>query len=497
MAGSYIFGGSPQRVKPEINFEPHLGQIEIMEQVQANFASDDPAAIVEIIASRGWGKTLFMVCALLVPFLDSNPGAKVMWVAPTYNIALSPVDDVFKSVDELTGLKWVPDMDKNGIKLWEFAITASGPTLRWYNGATVSFKSADSPDSIVSRGYNLIIIDEAALIEERVFTQQILGTARKQGIKIFMITSPRGKKHWTYKYFQKGQDASDGKYLSFAQPYTKNPHFSPILAELIKDLPDWIYRQEYMAEFIDDGDSVFRNIEACMILGDEIQFHSNQQEWSIPITDVLVKTFDDKEVTRKAEDRRFVVSMDLAKSKDFTVIIGMDLETAQCVFYKRMNKTDYRDVIKECVAVCHALNGAELIYDSTGVGAGVGDFLNNYDVVAHPYTFTNESKNDLVNRLILSMEYAEIRLPNIVTLKNEFAAFTYELTRTGKISYNAPSGLHDDIVISVAMANWFRKEAYGADEAMVLEEVMKMNTGKKPVEQRLSRLQQSMIDDND
>lgn len=492
-----VFGTPPSYVA--VNYRPHAGQEEISEVLRKNFVLPTAAAVVEIIASRGWGKTLYLVCEVLVPFLNTHPNAKVMWVAPTYNAALAPIDDVFRGTNEETGERWVPETDGDGNKVWEYTggSGASSPTLRWYNGATVSFKSAENPDSIVSRGYNLIIIDEAAMVQERVFTQQIMGTARKRGIKIFMISSPRGKKHWTYKYFLKGQDQKDTKYLSFAQPYTKNPHFSPILKELIKDIPDWMYRQEYLAEFIDDGDSVFKNVEACLRDMPELQFEGNQQEWSIPIAAIEVKDFHGVAMAKKPEDRRFIVSMDLAKSKDFTVITGMDLETGEIVYYRRMNKTDYRDVVKECVKVCAMLNGATLIYDATGVGAGVGDFLKNEDVIAHPYTFTNDSKADLINRLIISIEYEEISLPNIKTLTNEFAAFTYELTRTGKISYNAPSGLHDDIVISVAMANWFRKEDSGMDEAVVLEEILKINSGKKLPEERLSRLQQQMQDDND
>jgi hypothetical protein len=473
-----IFGTPPKEFT--VNYLAHEGQQEISAAIRDNFASAAPAAIVEIIASRGWGKTLYLCAELLAPYMEAHPNAKVMWVAPTYQIALSPIEDVFKGTDELTGKRWIPDTDSFGNKVWEFATTVTGPVLRWYNGATVTFKSADAPESIVSRGYNLIIIDEAALIQERVFTQQILGTARKAGIKIFMITSPRGKKHWTYKTFCKGQDKKETNYLSFQQPYTKNPHFNTVLASLIKDLPDWIYRQEYMAEFIDDGDSVFRNLENC-IAGPEVSFESQQQEWAEPVKPITVKGLEG-DFVRKAEDRRFVTSLDLAKSQDYTVIWVMDLETGACVYYRRLNKTDYREVIRVAVEVCHKYNNAELIFDATGVGGGIADFLENYDVTAHPYVFTNESKNDLINRLILSMEYGEIQIPNIQTVKNELSVFTYTLTRTGKISYNAPSGFHDDIVIAIALANWFRKESGGADEVTVLEDIIKMNEsrGSKP-----------------
>ncbi len=473
-----VFGSAPEEVV--VNYADHSGQAEISDELELNFQSATPASIVEIIASRGWGKTLYFVCSLLVPYLDQHPNAKVMWVAPNYLIAQTPIDDVFKGVNEDTGERYVPEFDSKGNRIWDYKTTKSGPVLTWWNGATVVFRSADAPDSIVSKGFNLIVIDEAALIQEQVFTQQILGTARKRGIKIFMITSPRGKKHWTHKIFRKGQDKSETEYLSFQQPYTKNPYFSPILTKLIKDIPEWLFRQEYMAEFVDDGDSVLRGLEH-VIIGPEIDFPSPQQEWKEhpELLDVTLHPAEGnkKAVIRKAKDRTFVVGLDLAKQTDYTVITVIDLETGQLVYYKRMNKESYRVVLDKVSEVCSFYNAAELVFDATGVGAGLADIITEYDMTAHPFTFTNESKVEMVNRLILAVEYAELKIPNIVTIKNELSAFTYSLTRTGKINYAAPSGFHDDIVMSIALANLYRKENIGSDDLIVVDEIIAMNRG--------------------
>lgn len=476
-AASVFSGPPPSEVI--INYAEHPGQAEISDALELNFKSDRPASVVEIIASRGWGKTIYFVCSILIPYLVTHPNAKVMWVAPNYLIAQTPIDDVFKGVNEDTGEKYVPEIDSNGNRIWEFVTTKSGPILKWWNGATVVFRSADAPDSIVSKGFNLIVIDEAAIIEEQVFTQQILGTARKSGIKIFMITSPRGKKHWTHRIFMKGQDAADPYYLSFQQPYTKNPYFSATLTNLIKDIPDWLFRQEYMAEFVDDGQSVLRGLENVLV-GPQIDFETAQQEWAMEIKDIEISPATPKKsaVIRRAKDRIFVVGLDLAKQKDYTVITVMDTETGALVYYRRLNKEDYRVVLEDVAEICKRYNQADLIYDATGVGAGLGDMLNNYDVVAHPYVFTNESKVELINRLILSVEYAEITLPNITTMRNELSAYTYTLTRTGKISYNAPAGYHDDIVCSLALANLFRKENAGSEDLATLDAINDINSGR-------------------
>jgi len=486
-----VFGLPPSDVA--VNYAAHAGQLEVSDKIRDNFRSEHPASIIEVIASRGWGKTLWLVCDVLIPYLERNPNAKVMWVAPTYQIAMSPIDDVFRGVDETNNKRYVPDTDEQGRKIWEFKTTQSGPTLIWHNGATVLFRSADSPDSIVSKGFNRIIIDEAALIEERVFTQQILGTARKAGIKIFLISTPRGKKHWTYRIFCKGQDAAETEYLSFQQPYTKNPYFSDTLKRLIKDIPEWIYRQEYQAEFIEDGESVFRGLEG-VFFGDEIDFESSQQEWSKPILETEIDTPDGK-VKRKPEERRFVVGLDIAKAVDYSVLVAVDAETGELVYYRRLNKTDYRELLEITEEVCKRYNHADLIFDATGVGQGLGDMFSNYDVVAHPFVFTNESKVEIVNRLILSVEYRELQLPNITTIKNELSVFTYTMTRTGKISYNAPAGFHDDIVMALALANWYRKENNVGENVGVLNEINEWNDARD-LNRRRSVLDELAEDDD-
>lgn len=470
-----IFGKEPKQVI--VNYKAHPGQEEISDSIRANARTGLAAAIIEVICGRGWGKTLYLACEVLVPFLDDNPNVRVMWVAPNYMTAMSVIDDVFRGSNEMTGERYIPEYDNDGNRIWEFVATKSGPILRWYNGSMVFFRSADAPDSIVSKGFNLIIIDEAALIEERVFMQQILGTARKAGIKIFMISTPRGKKHWTYKVFLKGQDAKDTTYLSFQQPFTLNPYHNKTQAAIVKDIPEWLYRQEYLAEFIEDGDGVFRGVEH-VIFGDYITFPTQNQEWAAQLKDVTIKGIE-KDYVILAENRRYVVGLDLAKSIDYTVLWGMCLDTGECVYYRRFNKTDYREVLKMAADTCARLNHAELIFDATGVGAGLADMFNNYDVTAHAFTFTNESKNDIINRLALAIEHQEIKIPNIQTITNELSVYTYTLTRTNKISYNAPAGFHDDIVCALALANWYRKENIGSGDIGIIDDVLAVNEERR------------------
>lgn len=441
-----------------INFQPHSGQMEVL----SGIVKHPEAHVITIDASRGWGKTLFIVASLVAPHCLSRADAQVMWVAPTYKICKSPVDDVFNGIDEETGLRFLPEMcPETGFRYWDFY--KGDMELHWFNNAKIFFRSADNPDSIVSKGYSLIIIDEAALIAENIFNQQILATARRQGCKIIIISTPRGKNWFFHKYLD-GQNSAKENFLSFKQPYWKRPDYPKLLIDLMKDLPDHIRRQEFEAEFIDNAGGTFANLDKVFI-GDKIEFPSDQQEWEV---------YPGKEVVAK---NSYVVSVDIAKSLDFTVITVMDMSTREVHYYRRLNKTDYTIVVSEIERVSGVYNNADVIYDATGVGSGIQDFIT---VNAYPFKFTNDSKNEIINKLIVACDYGTLKLPNIVTIREEFELFEYALTRTGKMSYNAPAGRHDDCVISIAMANWYADENGGAGEVHSIDNFLKIVETQEP-----------------
>jgi len=61
--------------------------------------------------------------------------------------------------------------------------------------------------------------------------------------------------------------------------------------------------------------------------------------------------------------------------------------------------------------------------------------------------------------LIVAFENREIGIPNNQDLMDEFSFFSYEYNlKTRQIHYSAPQGLHDDMVMSLAIAWRARKE---------------------------------------
>ncbi len=58
----------------------------------------------------------------------------------------------------------------------------------------------------------------------------------------------------------------------------------------------------------------------------------------------------------------------------------------------------------------------------------------------------------MVEKLSIWIEQRKIRMINLEQTAFEFDNFSYVIGPTGRIRYSAPDGLHDDIVISHALA---------------------------------------------
>lgn len=427
----------------EIKFNPHGGQQEVRDDIL-----DKQPKVVVVCASRGWGKSLYTTADIVIPYLASAERLQAMWVAPTYKIGRSPIDDVWFGTDDETGERFVTEICPNtGFRFWEFK--KADNEIHMWNGSKLYIRSATNPDSIVSKGFGLIVIDEAALIDHEVFTKQILPTARRKGCMIFLISTPRGK-NWFYHLFLDGQDPSKPTYASYQQPWWKRPDYPELLVELMKTVPEHIRKQEFEAEFIDDGGGTFTNFDE-VFQGESIEFPTDDQFWVHPDLEKIVT------------EEGAVVSADLAKTHDYTVIVILSARTKQILYYQRFNKEDYKVTISRMYRAREKGQHCDIIYDATGVGVGIGDFLEKDGYNPHPFIFTNQSKADIVQRLMLAFEYGKIKMPNILTIRQEFEIFEYQITRTGKITYSAPDGKHDDIVAAIAMANYYVEE-YGSQD---------------------------------
>jgi hypothetical protein len=233
--------------------------------------------------------------------------------------------------------------------------------------------------------------------------------------------------------------------------------------EAKRSLPEDVFRQEYMAEFLEDSAGVFRGIDGCLI--------PDTGNWKLETGNSVV------------------IGCDVAKHTDWTVLIAMDVKTGRCLEMERFNLLDW-PIQKERIAGFARKWRGRLILDATGVGDPIFDDLKRVVPDIEGFKFTAQSKVEIVQRLSVAVEQRKVMWPCGVSRKgaeiaegeglaqrrggaegtlptancplptgpwdvltNEMKRYEYQIGPSGQISYGAPSGHHDDCVMALALAN--------------------------------------------
>jgi hypothetical protein len=345
-----------------------------------------------------------------------RPAALAWLVSPSY--AQSEVMD--------DDLKWM--LRSAGIPFDE---NRTDRRITVVGGARVYFKSADQPDNLRGSGLDYLGLDEAARIGAEAWAALRPATADRCG-RVTMISSPRGRDPVFHAAYSRALAGVEG-HAAWRFPSSVNPYLPASEIEAAKrELPTHVFKSEFLAEFLADAASVFQSWEACKVAG-------------------------------KPEGPRpgasYSIGVDLAKRQDFTAIIAIDEETGRLAHKSRFHQLPWPAMREKIKAVVSQFPG-KLIVDSTGIGDVVIDELRRDGLDPTPYQFGNESKARIIEGLIVAFDKGELSIPeeDSEDLAAELSAYEWEYSPGGKMKYNAPSGLHDDLVIALALACWGRRK---------------------------------------
>lgn len=323
--------------------------------------------------------------------------------------------------------------------------------------STIEFKSAERPESLRGEGVHAAVIDEAGYWKRDSYISVMTTLTRTAGL-LRIISTPKGR-NWFYDEWAKGWypalRAKNPEYMSYQLPTTCNPFVREEEIETLKrNFTDRQYRQEILAEFLEDGAGVFTGIKKAQ---------KHREDW--------IKLQD-----RPTGGRRYVVGIDWAKMEDFTVFVVMDLDLKKVVHMERFQSLDWNVNMDRAVRCAKFWNRASIIMDSTGLGDVPFDAISAVYQNTRGYSiYNNEPKVALIQRLQLALERGEIKIPapegytededpNGIkadlgqTLEQELMSYASNVTKTGRFQYSAPEGFHDDCVIALALAVWEASE---------------------------------------
>jgi hypothetical protein len=350
------------------------------------------------------------------------------WVAPTYDQA--------KNAYQL--IKRLLPQDTFHEHKAELKLTLLEPDGTPHS--EIVFKSADNEESLRGFGVNFVVIDEAAYMSFAAFVSVMTTLTQTRG-RAIIISTPKGRA-WFYDVYEKGRKTNDdgtprfskdlpdphSEWFSICLPTASNPYVSPeAIEEARKNLPEDVFRQEYEALFLLESAGVFKNIRGC-------------------IRGVLEKP---------QPGRRYVMGVDLARLRDYSVLIIMDRARKHVVYFERFNKIRWEVQYFRIIQAAKLYNNARVSIDSTGIGDPIVSALEGAGLSLEPYKIGGSTaKQQLIEKLRINIEQERISYPALFDLISELESYEYKMSENNVVRYSAPSGKHDDCVIALALANW-------------------------------------------
>ena len=174
----------------------------------------------------------------------------------------------------------------------------------------------------------------------------------------------------------------------------------------------------------------------------------------------------------------FQVGVDLAKYNDYTVITPFNRNKFVVYPQDRFNQVDWNLQKARIQVAVGKLQNAKVCIDRTGAGEPIVEDLKRVGVniptepFDHAFVFTQQSRDNLLRHLAILLEQDKIKIPNDEGLIAELESFRYELSDRGTIKVSVPEGLHDDRVMSLALAVYGNTERveYSDPRAVMLRE---------------------------
>ena len=356
---------------------------------------------------RQFGKTLLGINQLLY-WAINDPGCKIAWITPVYKQGKK----VFAEIERATSASGFFSFNKSDLMITGF-------------GSTIEFFSGERPDNIRGNTFDYMVVDEMAFTRPELWDEVLSATVLVKGKKIIFISTPKGKNHFHKLCMQPNYD---DRYAYFHFTSYDNPMIDPReLEERKRSLPDFVFRQEYMAEFIDNASGIFKNVNKCVGTG--------------------------------VTTTKMYGGLDIGRADDYTVLVIIN-QDGKMVSANRWRHDEWNKIIDKVADVIRAYQAVTLIEVNNQGDIFYEMLSSRLRNLVNPFTTTSKTKPVIIEDLALAFEQSDVKVADEQWLIDELENFTYIYNpNTRSVQYSAPQGLHDDGVISLALA-WHCKKNY-------------------------------------
>lgn len=276
---------------------------------------------------------------------------------------------------------------------------------------------------------NVVLVDEAAYVKNSIFTEVIEPFfSTHDNWQYYLFSTPAGKHGYFYDAVQ-GSNAEE-----WYSPHWPS-EISPLISEEFLEkkrsqLDSMTFAQEYLGEFVDEGDTLFSY--------QQIQDLTGEPELS-------GDTYLGVDIAREGTDRTVYAAVDEAGNAKI-----LDSE-----------ETSTMDGVLGRIKDLHREHGfSDVVVEENSMGGGVVDFGVDLDVIS-AFKSSTKSKHQLYKQLQRDIEAGDLTLPNHRRLVDELTSLQYEFTQHSYMKVSHPDGGHDDHADALAFANWGRNGGSG------------------------------------
>jgi hypothetical protein len=406
---------------------PHAGQKKVLSEA---------ARINDVDAGRRWRKTTMGMHIAIPKALNGISG---LWTAPTYDQVRIGWHEMYQALIDCEYVSF-----SKSEMVMDFRHT----------GARVVFRSMDDPDNARGHTAGYIICDEAAMMSPVAWYEVLRPMIMDTRGDVWRLSTPKGH-NWWWKEFKNserfedhmawqiptvGARIVDGELIRDPHQY-ENPEIPfDEINSMFKTMPERSFRQEVLAEFVENEGQVFRNVYECA-----------------------------KSLVVSPYRSEFVIAVDWGRTNDFTVILTMDTRTRKIVDADAFNQIDWyvQEGRLEAIYRKWASTGSPvyIIAEGNSMGGPLIESLQRAELPITSFIMSNQSKKKIIEQLALDIEQGNIAYPPIPDLIDQLEAYESTLLPSGLIRYSAVEGMHDDYVIALALANYASRFDYNSNEA--------------------------------
>jgi len=364
-----------------------------------------------MFSGRRWGKTLTL-SAIAIKYACDNAKSLIWWCTPVISQGREAYDFILR----IHGIETIVDFKK----------TALNPVMRitLKNRSVIEFRSTEVYNNLRGGALNLLVLDEIRDMRAEAWHAALRPKLMDTGGLMIGATTPIGKAHFSYTDFWKRRGEKDefGNPLleCWKFPATQNPFVPPQeFEELRKTMPEHIYRQEILAEFLDSAYGVFVEIEA-----------------------------HEKEIDPTKLRGPFVVGVDWGQARDYTGIVVLDCCSGHTVFVDRYRRVKYDVLYRYVAEVAEKFKAAYIVADASGTQKQAIDPLRTLaSCRVIPFLATNTRNNDMVNHAVVLWDGNRLTIPPGTVLSDELAVLQLDVSEQGTMKYVVPSSRdgHGDV----------------------------------------------------